>query len=101
MSPERRLHVHALVDSLGFGGAEALVPEFAAVSRAEGIDLSVGYLKELDGNPAAARLRRQGIEPTLVPVFDINPPAVWRVRRHLAAIRPDLVHTHLWNSDLL
>jgi glycosyltransferase involved in cell wall biosynthesis len=101
MGSQRQLHVHALVDSLGFGGAEALVPEFAAVSRAVGIDLSVGYLKELDGGPAAARLRRQGIEPTLVPIFDINPSAVWQVRRHVASIGPDLVHTHLWNSDLL
>jgi glycosyltransferase involved in cell wall biosynthesis len=101
MSHPRRLHVHALVDSLGFGGAEALVPELAAVSEAEGIDLSVGYLKDLDGGPAAARLRRQGIEPTLVPVFDINPSALWKVRRHVASIQPDVVHTHLENSDLL
>jgi hypothetical protein len=101
MTTRKPIHVHALVDSLGVGGAEMLVPEFAAVAGEADIELSVGYLSESYGSPAAARLRRLGIEPVLLPVSRIGPSAMWAARRHLAAVRPDLVHTHLGYADLV
>src|SRR5512133_2470003 len=95
------IRVHALVDSLGVGGAEMLLPEFAAVCGLVGVDLSVGYLAESFGSPAAARLRRLGIEPVRVPVSRIGPSAIRATRRHLRACVPDLVHTHLGYADLV
>lgn len=96
------LHVHALVDSLAGGGAELLLAELGAVAEAAGIELSVGYLQERDGNPAAERLRAVGIEPTLVGIpGHLYPSAFRRVHRHLAAVRPRVLHTHLGNADLL
>lgn len=96
-----KLRVHALVDSLTFGGAELLLAELGAAAPGAGIDLSVGYLLERNGSPAAARLRAAGVEPTLVGI----PPrlytkAVWLVRRHLALQSADIVHTHLIGADL-
>jgi len=96
-----KLRVHALVDSLTFGGAELLLAELAAAAPGAGIELSVGYLLERNRSPAAARLRAAGVEPTLVGI----PPrlytnAVWLVRRHLALQSPDIVHTHLIGADL-
>jgi glycosyltransferase involved in cell wall biosynthesis len=96
------LRVHALVDSLTCGGAELLLAELGAAAPAAGIDLSVGYLQERDGNPGVERLREVGIEPVLVGIpGHLYPSALTRVRRHLAGIRPDVVHTHLGNADLL
>jgi hypothetical protein len=62
----------------------------------------VGYLLERDGSPAAAALRARGVEPRLVGVRSLLRPAdLRRVRRHLAAASPDLVHTHLGYADLM
>ena len=102
LSVERSVRVHVLIDTLGVGGAEVLLADFAAVASREGVELSVGYLKEVGAHYAAVRLRAAGVEPRCVAI----PPrlgleAFRRVRRHLAHVRPELVHTHLGYSDLL
>lgn len=102
MDVVRPIRVHALIDGLGWGGAEMLLGDFAAGAATAGIQLSVGFLKERDGSPAAARLRAQGVEPVQVPVTRLLEPSALRtVRRHLAEVRPDVVHTHLGYSDFL
>ena len=98
-----RLRAHHLVDSLTFGGAELLLAELARAAPPAGIELGVSYLLDsADRSPGADRVRAAGVEPACVGI----PPrlwtsALWRVRRHLAAHRPDVVHTHLPASDLL
>jgi len=94
--------VHALIDTLGVGGAEIVLAEFAAVAPLGGIELSVGYLIDVDASHSAARLREAGVEPrpTGYPGH-IGPAAFLAVRRHIAELRPDLVHTHLGYADLL
>jgi len=101
-APPAPLRVHALIDSLTWGGAESLLADLAAGAPAAGIALSVGYLQEVDGSPNARRLRERGIEPQLVGVrrlLDVE--SLRRVRRQLARIAPDVVHTHLGAADLL
>ncbi len=101
-SPSAPLRVHALISSLTWGGAEMLLADFARGARHAGIELSVGYLQDYDGSPAAGRLRAAGVEPELVPITGLlNPADLLRVRRHLAEVRPDIVHTHLGNADLM
>ncbi|HWD11537.1 MAG TPA: glycosyltransferase family 4 protein [Solirubrobacteraceae bacterium] len=96
------LRVHTMIDSLTWGGAEMLLGDLAAGAPAAGIELSVGYLNEIDGSPAAVRLREHGVEPVLVPVRRMLEPAgLPRLRRHLALVRPDIVHTHLTLADAL
>jgi len=98
----RPLRVHALISTLTWGGAEMLLADFAAGARSARIELSVGYLQEADGSPAAARLRASGVEPRLVPITGLlNPRDLMRVRRHLVDVQPDLLHTHLGNADLM
>ena len=102
MSSNGRIRVHAVIDSLGLGGAEMLLAEFAGPAQAQGIDLSVGYLKDSLGDQALRRLRQVGIEPEFVPVSSmVSPQDLNRLRRHLARVRPDVVHTHLGTSDCL
>jgi glycosyltransferase involved in cell wall biosynthesis len=97
-----RLRVHTLIDSLTWGGAEMLLGDLAAGAPYAGIELSVGYLKESDESPAAGRLRAAGIEPTFVGsgrLLDMD--SLRRVRAHLRACDPDLLHTHLPTADVL
>ena len=94
------IRVHLLIDSLAVGGAEALSAEFAAVAQSAGISLSVGYLKVGPGGiPLAERLRAHGVEPAFVDVGSLGPGSTLKVRKHLAAVRPELVHTHMGASD--
>jgi glycosyltransferase involved in cell wall biosynthesis len=103
MTTSRPLRVHALIDNLGFGGAEILLPEFAARAERVGVDMTVGYLHDAGiGSQALERLRRIGIEPTRVPIKSmLSPRCIMRVRRHIAAHSPDVVHTHLGWSDVV
>lgn len=97
----RPLHVHALVDTMAAGGAELLLSELAAVAHEADIRLTVGYLRDEAGSPAAVRLRSVGLEPTRVGVRRLSWPALKAVRGHLQRTRPDILHTHLGASDLL
>jgi glycosyltransferase involved in cell wall biosynthesis len=96
------LKVLALIDHLALGGAEMLLGQFAAAAPAAGIRLSVSCLGEVGGNPAAKPLQSAGIEPAV-----LNTPqrlgleALLAVRRHLADVEPDIVHTHLGSADFL
>lgn len=94
--------MHALIDLLDVGGAGLVLAEFAAVAADGGIDLSVGYLKEVSTGHAAARLRAAGIEPHCAGIGrHLGPAALRAVRRQLAELRPELVHTHLGYADLV
>lgn len=100
MTGGNRLHVHVLIDSLGLGGAESLLADFTIGARAAGVEVSVGYL--IGGGEAADRLRELGIEPSHVPVRGLlGRRDRAAVRRHVAAIAPDLLHTHLGYADVL
>lgn len=96
------IKVHALIDTLGAGGAELLLPELARVAPSAGIDLHVTALNVRDHSPAAARLRERGVTPTTVPIKSIlGPRDIWRVRDEIARVSADVVHTHLGNADFV
>jgi glycosyltransferase involved in cell wall biosynthesis len=102
LSESAELRVLALIDHLALGGAEMLLAHFAAAAPRAGIRLSVACLGQRDGNPAAEPLRAAGIEPVILNI----PPrlglrALMEVRRHIAEMQPDIVHTHLGSSSCL
>jgi glycosyltransferase involved in cell wall biosynthesis len=93
------IRVHLLIDTLGVGGAEVMLTEFAQIG---GVDLSVGCLKHVGSSHVVERLRASGIEPRCVGIPPrLGVAAFRRVRRHVAESRPALVHTHLVYADLL
>jgi glycosyltransferase involved in cell wall biosynthesis len=93
-----QLHVHVLIDSLSWGGAEALLADFVQGAQDADIRVTVGYMA--GRSEAAGKLRRLGIEPELVPIRSLLGRAGRRlVKDHVAAHSPDLVHTHLGYSD--
>jgi glycosyltransferase involved in cell wall biosynthesis len=100
--PSRELRVLVLIDHLVMGGAEMLLGQFAAAAPSAAIDVQVACLEELDGNPAAVSLRAAGVEPVNLDLPGRpGPGELLAVRRHIAVVGPDVVHTHLGESDLL
>jgi glycosyltransferase involved in cell wall biosynthesis len=94
------LHVHILIDSLTWGGAEGLLADLATCAGPHGLELSIGHL--FPESSLAPRLREAGLDPVAVGAGRLSSPGtIAQVRRHLAAIGPDLLHTHLQYSDLL
>lgn len=74
----------------------------AAGAPEGGLELSVSYLFDKDGSPAATRLRERGIEPRHAAVTGLlRTSALRAVRADIARAHPDVVHTHLGYSDFL
>lgn len=102
MSERPPLHVLSVVAGLYAGGAELLLYEFAKAAPEAGIRLSVCALGGRDEGPAGTRLRRIGIEPHSLGLRGLlDPRDLNRMRAHIAAIGPDLVHTHLTYPDIV
>lgn len=100
--PGAPLRVLALIDSLDWGGAELLLGDLAGTGPQAGIELKVAYLRSGAADPGASRLRSRGLEPVVVPIDSLLARSARRtVERHLAAVGPDLVHTHLQYADVL
>ena len=94
--------VLALIDHFVMGGAESQLTRFALAAAGSGIRLSIACLEERDGNPAAAPLVERGIAPVNLNLTGRHGPrSVQAVRRHVAAVNPQVVHTHLGTSDML
>ena len=93
-----------LIDSLTAGGAEALTAAFArsvASARGGGVELEVGYLKSLGGNPFEGELRAAGVAVTGLGARNLRDLGAFR--RLLALLRSgrfDLVHAHLAYASL-
>lgn len=93
------MRVLYIIDSLMGGGAEVSLAHMAPGYRDRGMDLHVAFLKERFG--VAERLRSAGA--TLHPTeLDQSRPRQWlALVRLIADLQPDIVHTTLWESDVL
>jgi glycosyltransferase involved in cell wall biosynthesis len=95
----RPLRALQIIDSLGRAGAEQSLAALAPHLVAEGVDLHVAYLVERDG-------LRADIERAGVPVVSLAEPGAgrrrWlaRTRELVRELRPDVVHTALFEADL-
>jgi glycosyltransferase involved in cell wall biosynthesis len=88
-----------LIDSLAAGGAERSLAALAPAYAERDLRLTVGYLHERPG--ARAELEAAGaVARPLEGPWGLA-GAVRRARRLLEATRPDLVHTTLFEADLV
>ncbi len=91
-----------LIDSLGPGGAEQLMPAMMKRFRDVGFNIRVCVLQTRAGNPIAADLKRIGLPVDLIPVPNLRHPLnLFRILRYFGFHRPQLVHTQLEFSDIL
>jgi glycosyltransferase involved in cell wall biosynthesis len=102
VATDDQVEVLALIDHFVVGGAETLLTRFALAAVDAGINLRIACLEDRGGNPAAEPLVEHGMPPVNLDLT--GPPrlrALRTVRRHIAAVRPQIVHTHLGTSDVL
>ena len=91
-----------MIDSLGPGGAEQLMPTMMKRFKDAGFNIRVCALQTRAGNPIAADLKRIGLPVDLIPVPNLRHPLnLFRVLSYFKIHRPQLVHTQLEFSDIL
>jgi len=85
-----------LIDSLGRGGAEQLMPPLLHTLSALGVRSRVGVLQVREGNPLAGELEAQGFPVDLIGIQRLrNPLNIPRISHYLYKHKPDIVHTQL------
>jgi glycosyltransferase involved in cell wall biosynthesis len=97
----RHVDVLAVIDHLALGGAQMLLSQFAGAAPSVGIRFAVACLRAGDENPASIPLEAAGVSALNLEAQHGRPTlrTLQLVRRHIAASRPDIVHTHLGHSD--
>ena len=97
------MRIAQVITSLGHGGAERVVTELcrAAVARGDAVlAVSLLPLPPPGADTLVGELRAAGVTVTALGVTKMTPWRVWRLRRALAAWRPDVVHAHLFHAAL-
>jgi glycosyltransferase involved in cell wall biosynthesis len=93
-----QLKVLQLIDGLNMGGAEILLCDLVRHLRDEGYPISVGYSTP---GPLAERLQALQVPLTRLPRrARIDPTLYQGMVQLIRREKPDLVHTHLFKSDL-
>jgi glycosyltransferase involved in cell wall biosynthesis len=91
-----------MIDRLGPGGAEQLMPTILTNLVKQGFKIRVCVLRVRHGNPIAHELERLGLPVDLVLVPNLRHPFnLFRILRYLRKHRPQLLHTQLEFSDIL
>lgn len=96
----RRFRVVHLIETLGYGGAERLLCTNLAHLDRERFEHVVIYLSEPD--PLRREIESLGVRCIRIGFRHRGqwPLVLWRLRRQLAAVAPDLLHTHLIRTDI-
>jgi glycosyltransferase involved in cell wall biosynthesis len=93
------LHVLYVIDSIGrSGGAEQSLATLAPVYQQLGVSLDVAYLKEREG--LDEQLRADGASVHALAGRGGRAGSIARVRALARELRPDLVHTTLFEADI-
>lgn len=87
-----------LIDGLNIGGAEVLLRDLVQFLIANGHEVQVAYSTP---GPLAETLSEMGVPLTRLPrLARVDPFLLVGMMRTMRRVRPDLVHTHLFKSDL-
>ncbi|MDQ3005536.1 MAG: glycosyltransferase family 4 protein [Chloroflexota bacterium] len=91
-----------MIDSLGPGGAEQLMPTILKNLQQAGFSIRVCALQIRAGNPIASELQRLGLPVDLIPIRNLRQPLnLIHILRYLRLHRPQLLHTQLEFADIL
>jgi len=97
-----KLRILWLIDSLGPGGAEGLMPSLLEHLSAHGVQSQVCVLQSRLGNPVAGELVKRGIPVELIRVDNLHSiNQILNLFRYVRKNHPDILHTQLETSDIL
>jgi glycosyltransferase involved in cell wall biosynthesis len=92
------IRVMQIIDSMGFGGAEVLLRDLTFSLLTSDYRVSVCYNTN---GPIAKEIEAMGVPITRLPRLGrVDPTLLWRIYREIKKVKPDIVHTHLFKSDL-
>lgn len=90
-----------IIDGLGPGGAENMMPTLLKQLCECGVESRVCVLQVKRGNPVAEEVRKLGVQVDVINIAHLralgNLP---RIIRYIRQYRPDIVHTQLEASDI-
>lgn len=93
-----RKRILQIIPSLDRSGAEKQMTLLACGLPRDEFEVHVAALTR--GGPLAAELGRAGIETTVIgKAWKLDPRAYWRLKRHIARLQPDLIHTWLFAAN--
>ena len=99
---DKRRPIIWMIDSLGPGGAEQLMPSILKNLKQAGFNVRICALQIRAGNPIASELERLGLPVDLVPILNLRQPFnLFHILRYLRLHRPQLLHTQLEFADIL
>lgn len=91
-----------MIDSLGHGGAEQLMPSILKNLNKAGYNIRVCALQVKSGNPIAAELERLDLPVDQLQIPNLRHPYnLFRILRYLQMHRPQILHTQLEFADIL
>jgi len=91
-----------MIDSLGPGGAEQLMPTILKNLKQAGFNIRICALQIRAGNPIASELERLELPVDLIPIPNLRQPFnLVHILRYLRLHRPQLLHTQLEFADIL
>lgn len=94
----KSLRILQVIDGMNIGGAETLLVDLVRRLREAGHDVQVAYSSP---GPMSARLTEMGVTLTRLPrLARVDPVLLFRLMNLMRREKPDLVHTHLFKSDL-
>lgn len=94
----RQIHVMQIIDSMSLGGAEVLLRDLTHALLANNHRVSVCYNTE---GPIAKEIEAMGVPITRLPRLGrVDPVLLWRIYSKIKKAKPDIVHTHLFKSDI-
>ncbi len=94
----KSLCILQVIDGMNIGGAEVLLVDLVRSLGAAGHHVQVAYSTP---GPMAARLAELNVPLTRLPRFGrVDPFLLLRLMRLMRLEKPDIVHTHLFKSDL-
>jgi glycosyltransferase involved in cell wall biosynthesis len=92
------LRILQVIDGLNVGGAEVLLVDLVRSLREAGHHVQVAYSTP---GPMAPRLAEMGVPLTRLPrLARVDPFLLFGLARLMRREKPDIVHTHLFKSDL-
>lgn len=92
------VHVLQIIDSMSLGGAEVLLRDLSSSLIASDYRVSVCYNTQ---GPIAKEIEAMGVPITrLSHSGRVDPALLWRIYSKIKKVKPDIVHTHLFKSDL-
>jgi glycosyltransferase involved in cell wall biosynthesis len=93
------IKVLAVMDGTGTGGAETSMAAMAPLMAENGVELEVAYFYDRPG--AKEKFREAGVSLHHVPPGRTRLGTVWRLRKLIKERRPDLVHTMVYEADII